>query len=97
MLRHADDAVSCLVAGTLVLMSLSAPDGDLDASVCVLNDTGARIWELIDGTTTLSDAIVALSKRYSVDAETIRDDVMEVVDDLVSKGYLGEDPAGQTR
>jgi len=73
---------------------------ELDDDVCVylpatnqamvLNRTAADVWRLLDGQTSVETIITALAHAYSVDADDIRADVLAVVDDLRSRGFLSE-------
>ena len=49
-----------------------------------VNEVGARLWRLLPPvTTTVDELVTELAKQYpEVDAETIRKDVLEMLDDL---------------
>ena len=55
-------------------------------SVYTLNETGAFLWELIDGRKTVSDLIESLISEYEIDKETADADVMSFIEEM--KKYL---------
>ena len=59
-----------------------------DGQYYTLNDVGRRVWELCDGTRSLSDIAEDLSNEYDSPAATIRDDVLELVGDLADAALL---------
>lgn len=58
-----------------------------------LNETGARIWEHLEGCDTLEELCRALQEDYpDADPEVLRSDVEEILADLDDRGLLR--PAG---
>jgi methyltransferase-like protein len=55
-------------------------------SVYTLNETGAFLWEMIDGRKTISDLIESLISEYEIDKETAAADVMSFIEEM--KIYL---------
>jgi len=55
-------------------------------SVYTLNETGAFIWELIDGKKSVEEIIEAVIDKYDVDPEKATKDVFSLIDDM--KNYL---------
>jgi pyrroloquinoline quinone biosynthesis protein D len=53
-----------------------------------LNLFGGRIWELADATRTADGIAAAIAAEFGWDAELVRGDVCEFVQDLVAKGWL---------
>jgi hypothetical protein len=51
-------------------------------SVYTLNETGAFLWELIDGNKTVKDLIDAMISEYDVSKETATADVFLFIQDL---------------
>jgi hypothetical protein len=47
-----------------------------------LDEVGARVWELCDGHRQVSDMVVMIHDEYDAPLETIRGDVLELLDDL---------------
>ncbi len=53
-------------------------------SLYVLNETGAAIWERLDGNRSLQEIAGDLLQDYEVPPEQIERDVQELVNDLLS-------------
>jgi len=53
-----------------------------------LTDVGARIWELCDGQRTLNDITREIAAEYEATPETIRADIVELLQELESEGLL---------
>ena len=58
------------------------------AKVKVLNEVGARIWSLADGTRTIEQITTLLCEEYQVDAIQAQSDVLEFIGELVKRGML---------
>ena len=56
--------------------------------VHLLNETAARIWELLASPRSLDELTATLGDEYDVGAAELRDAVAECVDGLTSKGLL---------
>ena len=69
-------------ADSVVLLNLG--DGEYFA----LDDVGARIWELCDGTRTADDLIAILCEEYDAPAATVREDALALLDELVAASLL---------
>ena len=51
-------------------------------SVYTLNETGAFIWEQIDGKKTIENIIGLVTKEYDIDEETASKDVLDFVSNM---------------
>lgn len=51
-------------------------------SIYTLNETGAFIWEHIDGKANLEDIIFALTLEYEIDRVTAESDVMDFIENM---------------
>ena len=51
-------------------------------SVYTLNETGAFIWELIDGENNIEDIIEALIREYDINEATASNDVFEFINEM---------------
>ena len=51
-------------------------------SVYTLNETGAFIWDEIDGKKTITDIIHKLSEEYDVDENMAKDDVLDFIEKM---------------
>jgi len=61
------------------------PDGSY---IKVLNESGSRIWELLDGRRGLEEIASVIAAEYDVSPEEAGRDVREFVDLLASHGML---------
>ena len=80
--RHVAHVLSQRVSGRLVL--LDARSG----AYYSLDDVGARVWELCDGSRTVADAVATISGEYAADAATVETDVLTLLDDLVRERLI---------
>jgi coenzyme PQQ biosynthesis protein PqqD len=69
-------------SGTLVL--LNPGNGEYYA----LNEVGSRVWELCDGTRSVSEMISAICREYDAPTETIEADVLALLAGLVDENLL---------
>jgi hypothetical protein len=84
--------VTRAVAGETIVVPITAGVGDLD-SIYTLNEVGATIWELIDGTTTVDEIVAAVTRGFEVEDQKARADVLEFVTSLAEVGLIR--PAGK--
>ena len=64
-----------------VLVPIANNIADMD-SVYTLNDTGAFLWEQIDGEKNVKNLIDALISEYDVDYETAESDVFSFIEEM---------------
>jgi hypothetical protein len=64
-----------------VLVPIANNIADMN-SVYTLNETGAFLWELIDGKKTLKDLIKSLISEYDIDKETATADVFSFIEEM---------------
>ena len=89
VLALSDDVVSRTIDGELVIVPLEAGVGDADA-LFTLNDTGAAVWELLDGERTLADVVDVVGRRFDVPRAEVEGDVLEFAADLIARGFAVE-------
>jgi len=53
-----------------------------------LDEVGARVWELCDGTRTVSDVVAVLTDEFDAPTEIIRDDVAELLGELAAESLV---------
>jgi coenzyme PQQ biosynthesis protein PqqD len=53
-----------------------------------LDEVGARVWELVDGTRTVTDVVAQLAQEFDAPSETIRDDVVELLGELSAESLV---------
>ena len=87
--RRNPDIVYREIAGEFILVPIHHRAGEVD-SIYVLNETGARAWELMDGCRTLDDIIDRMVDVFDVDRKTLKADLMVYIDEMVVSGALEE-------
>lgn len=85
VLSHSSSVVTRKTGNEYVLVPVSDNVADMD-SVYTLNETGAFIWELIDGKKSVRDLIDAVAKEYKIDIDTAETDVLSFINKM--KEYL---------
>ena len=75
------------LGGETIVIPVSSRVGDLDA-IYTFNDTGARVWELIQTPTTLDDIVEVLCAEYDAEPEQIRGDVLDLLTELEMNGLV---------
>jgi pyrroloquinoline quinone biosynthesis protein D len=85
-LTRRDNVLTQETSDGLVLLD---PDGGEYFS---LNEVGSRVWELCDGTRTVGDVVGVLAEEFDAPGETIRDDVLELLEELAAEGLVTEAP-----
>lgn len=80
--RRRDDILVQGAGDTLILLTPDSGD------YFTLNDVGGRIWELADGTRTVTEIAQTLSDEYEAPPEVIEPDALEVLTELAEAGLL---------
>jgi len=85
VLSHSPHIVTRKTGNEYVLVPVANNIADMN-SVYTLNETGAFIWEHLDGERNVEEIINALIEEYNIDKETATADLLEFADNL--KNYL---------
>ncbi|HLP72045.1 MAG TPA: PqqD family protein [Bacteroidales bacterium] len=80
---HSLDIVTKRTGNEYVLVPVTNNIADMD-SVYTLNETGAFIWEQIDGKKNLKEIIEALISEYDISGEEAKSDVLEFMENLAN-------------
>ena len=81
VLSRSPSIVTRKTGNEYVLVPVTNNIADMN-SVYTLNETGAFIWELIDGAKSIEDLIEAVIKEYDIDRETAAVDVFSFIDNM---------------
>lgn len=81
VLSQSPNIVTRKTGSEYVLVPVTNNIADMD-SVYTLNETGAFIWEQIDGKRTIEELIAAMINEYDVDEETAVKDVSSFIENL---------------
>lgn len=82
-----DNLVTRKIAGETILVPVSSNVGDLE-SIYTLNEVGSRIWELIDGKTSLKVLKDKIQTEFDVPEDIVEQDIQEIVSSLEQAGFL---------
>lgn len=83
--RHSGNIVSRLIGGEMILVPIRKNVGDME-SIYTLNETGARVWELIDGQRTLAEILQHMVAEFEVAPPQAEQDLLELIDALQEQG-----------
>jgi len=81
VLLHSSSVVTRKTGNEYVLVPVSDNIADMD-SVYTLNETGAFIWEVIDGKRSVEEIIGLVTQEYEIDRETAVNDVFDFIDKM---------------
>ena len=85
--QHDPNIVSRLIAGEMVLVPIRNNVGDMEC-IYTLNETAARIWELIDGQRSLAQVHQQMVSEFEINPRQAELDLLELMDSLLENGAL---------
>ena len=87
--RKSREVVYRKIGGNFILVPIRHEVADLE-SVFTLNETSARIWELIDGTSTPEEIAKKLAREFDVPKKDAKKDVDETLRELMELEAIEE-------
>jgi hypothetical protein len=81
ILSHSSSIVTRKTGNEYILVPITNNIADMN-SVYTLNETGAFIWEQIDGKRNVEEIIVALTTVYDIDKQNAESDVYSFIDNM---------------
>jgi hypothetical protein len=81
ILSQSTSVVTRKTGNEYVLVPITNNIADMN-SVYTLNETGAFIWEHIDGEKSIEDIIYALTAEYDIDFANAENDVLSFVENM---------------
>ena len=81
ILTHSPSIVTRKTGNEYVLVPITNNIADMH-SVYTLNETGAFIWEQINGKRSVEEIIVALTAEYDIDNKSAEADVFSFIDNM---------------
>jgi hypothetical protein len=81
ILSQSQSIVTRKTGNEYVLVPITDNIADMN-SVYTLNETGAFIWEQIDGKKNIEEIITALTEEYEIDSENARTDVFSFIENM---------------
>jgi hypothetical protein len=88
-MRIKDGFVMKDVAGSKVVLPIGERQGEING-IITFNDTGAEIFNMLDGTYTVEEIIEKLVKDYEISYDVAKTDVMNIIEKMRSKGLIEE-------
>jgi hypothetical protein len=88
VLKKSENIVFRKIENEFILVPIVASAADVE-SIFNLNETGAAVWERIDGTKKLSEIIEDIKAEYESEGTQIENDVMAFVNGMVEAGLIG--------
>jgi hypothetical protein len=89
ILTHSPSVVTRKTGNEYVLVPVTDNIADMD-SVYTLNETGAFIWERIDGKKSVEEIIKAMTEEYDIDNDTATEDVLQFISKMSSYLIINE-------
>ena len=81
ILSHSPSVVTRKTGNEYVLVPITNNIADMN-SVYTLNETGAFIWDQIDGKKIIEEIISALTEEYDIDRANAETDVFTFIDNM---------------
>ena len=75
------ETASRILAGEAIVLT------PMDSKVHSLNETGSRIWELLDDEPTVGEVVAQIYSEFKVSEEQAEADVISFLDQLVGGGW----------
>ena len=88
-MKASEDVIYRCVADEYMLIPVGSAAQENNGLI-VLNEVGAKVWELLMQEKTLDEMVDAIAAEYDAEVHTIREDVQELLEKLMSLG-LAED------
>jgi hypothetical protein len=81
IVSHSASIVTRKTGNEYVLVPITNNIADMN-SVYTLNETGAFIWDQIDGKRTIEEIIASLTNEYDIDPASAEKDVFAFIDNM---------------
>jgi hypothetical protein len=78
---HSPDIVTRKTGNEYVLVPVANNIADMN-SVYTLNETGAFIWDLINGNRNIEEIIKALTEEYDINQQSASEDVISLIKNM---------------
>jgi hypothetical protein len=88
--KHAETIVAREIEGELIIIPLSSGVGNMEEELYSLNESGKAIWNLLDGSKSLSQIVKTLQEEYDAPATAISEDVESLIAELLSRKIITE-------
>ncbi len=88
--KPSENVISKNIEGQVMIVPLISGVGNLNEEIFQLNATGSAVWERLDGKKRLMDIVLCLAEKYDAPHETIKNDVVHLIERLVNKKFVFE-------
>lgn len=85
--EHDHNIVSRSIAGEMILVPIRKNVGDME-SIYTLNETAARVWEMIDGHHSTAEIHKQMVQEFDIDPIQAEQDLRELFENLLEIGVL---------
>ncbi len=79
--KRSDNVVFRKVAGEYILVPLAGSIADVE-SIFNLNETGAAIWDKVDGRKSIRDIVAEIRAEYEAEGDQLERDVISLLDEM---------------
>ena len=83
ILRKSENAVFRKIGDEYILVPIAASVADVE-SIFNLNETGAAIWDKIDGKKSLKEIIREIEEEYEAEGQQLETDVVKFVNEMMA-------------
>ena len=90
--RVSDRVASRKIVDEVILVPLRDSVAEME-SLYSLNEVGARVYDLIDGSRTVRQIIAVIVQEFEADAEQVKGDVVQFLQQLLSIKSIEEYPS----
>ena len=91
--RVEDKWVSRFILDEVVIMPLCRSQDDMQYIYSISNQTGSKVWQLLDGSHCVKEIQEILKSVYEGQAEVIEREVLEFIEDIFEAKLIEEDKA----
>ncbi len=90
--RRSESVVTRDIAGETLLVPITGKLADMENLFC-LNETGAFVWNRLDGGTPLETVCAGITEAFEVDGERAWADLEKLIGELIEAELISEEPA----
>jgi hypothetical protein len=82
ILKKSENAVFRKIGDEYILVPIAASVADVE-SIFNLNETGAAIWDKIDGKKSLKEIIEEIAEEYEAEGQQVEMDIVQFVNEMM--------------
>ena len=89
ILKKIGNIVSRKIGDEYILVPIAASVADIE-SIFNLNETGAAIWDKIDGKKSLKEIVAQIQEEYEAEGQQVEMDVVEFIHEMMEAKLVEE-------